>query len=491
MAAGSPVQGGAVHPGGRGILPGRTVNPVQNHLVRIGKGRGKFLQQGGGAGIGVGHKVHHQLAAGIKFTVARQRGPDGRGMVGVVVQNHQLVPPPNQLAAPFSPTEGGKSAGKAFCKPDRLGFGASPRLPQQLHRQGDGSGGVQHQVTARHLKVEGMAPKARKIEALPPLLHLTEPNPVVPPGSLAVGNKLDVRPLACHNGGSLCSSCIVSAINQLAPLWQEAGIVNKGGQNSLVGGEIVLVVALHAGEDDFPGVEVHEVPLVLAGLRHKEFLAQAQGAAALPRTAKAGDEAARQHLHRQAELGKDGSRKARGGGLAVDSRNAAAVGVGRKLSQSLGIEQAGNPTAAGLLQLAVGGLVVGGGMDDTEEVASDVGSIEAASRDSTGSQHLVGIEGVRHVAPGNAGTPLAENLGQGGHPRPLDSHKMNVKPPQVRGQQEVFHRLQYSRCKLIVKGGGKARSLLSVNRRYICTPTNATVCCEVLEEKSVVFNEVQ
>ena len=398
------------------------------------EGGGEFLQQGGGAGVGVGHEVHHQLVAGIKAAVALQRRLDGGGMVTVVVQNHQLVPPPDELAAPLSSTEGGKSPGNALRQRSVASTEPPSRLPQQLHRQGNGGGGVQHQVTARHLEEKGMAPKPRKIEALPPLLHRTEGELVVTLGSLAVGQKFHVRATGSHQGCGFHRSCIVGTIDQLASLRQQTPIVHKGAEDVLVGGEIVLVVALHAGEDDFPGMEVHEVPLVLAGLRHKEVLAQTQSAATLPCTAKAGNEASRQHLYWQVKVAEDGSREARGGGLAVDSRNAAAVGVGGKLSQSLGIEQAGNASAAGLLQLAVGGLVVGGGMDDAEEVGGDVGGIEAAGSDSTGCQHLVGVKDIRHVASRNPGTPLAENLCQGSHASALDSHKMNVKPLQVSGQ---------------------------------------------------------
>ena len=137
-------QGGSVH-AGRRRLPGREGGQDQNP-VGLREGTSEFGHQGCGAAVGVGLEHGPQRAAGKPVSGCRQGGPDGRRVVGVVVDKGDSGGHAPHLEAAVQATIG-RGGG-------RDGVGTSARCPGRQpgrRRVGSamGSGRLQPQCAGR------------------------------------------------------------------------------------------------------------------------------------------------------------------------------------------------------------------------------------------------------------------------------------------------------------------------------------------------------
>ena len=328
-------QGGAGDAGDRRLAGG--VEGRHQHCVSPGQGGSKFLEKLGGAAVAVGLEyrqkalrrqrqgaaaaLHHQPGCG-------QGGGHLAGVVGVVVDDHALLPD----AAAVEAAAGGSQAGH------RLLQGGEGHALQPA--RGDRGGGVAEVVAAWQRELQAAHQGALLVEvgpgAITPLLA-GQGGEVDPLGRFGRPPAVGLKVLVQHG-------TVAVGQQPLAPCGEALQGVDQG----LQVGVVVGVVELEVGEHAEPGDELHQGAVRLVGLRHQ------QPALALAAVAAEGGHHAADHRGGVVVGGgEQGGHQGAGGGFAVAAGHRDRGLAVDQRRQDVGAVQHGQAAVAGFRQLVV------------------------------------------------------------------------------------------------------------------------------------------
>ncbi len=304
-------------------------------------------------------------------------------------------------------------------------------------------------MLAGHVNLEGL-PESGEAKLRPPgqRLHVLDPerSARVP----AVRRAPHIRAPLGNHPGNLAGAGVVRAVDKLPALGQTLEIGNEGVADIRVVAVVVEMVRLDARDDDDVGVKIEEVAPVLTGLGDEELLPAGVGG----HSVEVGGRTAHEHRTGKAETLHEAADHGGRRGLPVHPGDPQGGTPARKLSERLGIGEAGNPPIAGRGELGIAFGVVGGGVDNDAGIRGKRLRLEA---DTDGNAETledgVGVEDFRRVRAGDPGARTMEHLGQRGHAGALDADHERRHVLELRGESMGTHGPHPIQCRVIIQRG--------------------------------------